>query len=88
MGKLLMTNPNDLASNKQQKQSQKNKKCVILQSQDDYGTDDFTNVKEPTVSAKSIQIYKNYTQLPDMVYERSPSAADLDIIEKYLKCGR
>lgn len=87
MGKILMQNPNEIVSNKQQ-ESQLNKRSINLQSQHNYGSDDFTHVTEPTVTAESIQMYKNYIYLPDMVYEQSPTSSDLDVIEKYIKCGR
>lgn len=84
MGKVFMSNTPMLTYNPKKPLLNRHKRIVHLSSLGDYGRDNFQKVVAPKVSAKSIEIYEKYVELPQRVYDRSPSTSDLDTINKYI----
>lgn len=62
----------------------RHKRMISLEPLADYGNDSYKQVKPPNVQQESISIYSAYVELPEQVYDRSPSVNDLNIIDKYI----
>lgn len=88
MGKVFMSNAPMLSYNPKKPLLNRHKRMVNLESLGNYGKGNYKQVEAPKVSSKSIKIYEKYVQLPEVVYDRSPSTSDLDTINKYISLLR
>lgn len=84
IGSVLMSNAAMSTYNPKKPLQNRQKRMVNLDSVGDYGTDNYKHVTPPKVKLASIVIMEKYVELPDQIYNRSPSANDFDIIQKYI----
>lgn len=82
MGMVLMSNAAMSTYNPKKPLNNIHKRMINLISRDDYGQDNYKEVKPPKVTDSAMKIYENYVELPGKVYDRSPSTNDLNIIHK------
>lgn len=80
--KVLMTNTSTMNMNPQKPLLNRSKREVILTPLHCYNDDNYKNITAPT---KSIKIYEKYIEIPDAVYNRSPSVFDLNVIARYIQ---
>lgn len=82
MGSVLMSNAGMKTYNPKKPLQNQQKRVVQLDALAHYRCD-YKQCEPPRVDSTSIDIYKNYINIPEKVYNRSPSTNDLDIISKY-----
>lgn len=86
IGKVLMVTPTTVVNlNVQKPLLNRSKREVILTPLHCYSEDNYKYIDAPHVPSKSIKIYEKYTEIPDAVYNRSPSVTDLNVITKYIQ---
>lgn len=83
MGVVLMSNITMSSYNPKKPLHNRHKRMIDLDPLGDYKNNDYKRVTSPKINEKSVEIYEKYTELPDKVYNRSPSISDLNIIQKY-----
>lgn len=83
--KVLMTNLSTINLNPQKPSLNRSKREVVLTPLHCYSKDNYEYIDAPRVTTKSIKIYEKYIEIPDAVYNRTPSASDLNIITKYIQ---
>lgn len=79
MGKILMSN-----TPKGQVNRQKRSVTLVLVPANCYGEDNYRQTKPPCIRLEAIQTYEKYVDLPETVYNRTPTTADLNTISNYL----
>lgn len=84
MGTVLMSSGAMNTYNPKKPLHNRNKRMVNLNSLNDYGQNNYKHVTPPQVKEKSIEIYRKYIELPNLVYNRSPGTKDLNLIHKLL----
>lgn len=84
IGAVLMTNAAMSTYNPKKPLLNRHKRTIDLVPIDDYGMDNYKQIKPPKVAAESIRIYEKYIEIPDKVHNRSPSISDLNTIHQYI----
>lgn len=87
MGTVLTSNVAMKTYNPKKPLHNRHKRLVELNSPTEYGGDNYKQVQPPTVDPVSIRIYEKYLELPDKVYNRSPSIRDFDVITNYISAN-
>lgn len=82
IGKVLM---HSLHSHSPKPLANRSKREIVWTPLQCYGDDNYKQVETPRVPLKSIKIYEKYVTVPEIIYNRSPSVCDLDIMAKYIR---
>lgn len=85
IGKVLMANASTINMNPQKPLQNRSKREVVLTPLHCYSEDNYKHVDAPRVTSKSIKTYEKYIEIPNAVYNRSPSVSDLNIISRYIQ---
>lgn len=86
IGKILMSNVAMSNYNPEKPWLNAHKRSIALLPLGCYEENFLRHYNMPRVDTKSVRIYERYAELPDTVYNQSPSIADLNTITKYFSC--
>lgn len=84
MWKILKSNAAMSTYNPKKPLLNRHKRVINLEPLGNYGNDSYKSVQPPKVTKASIKMYESYIDLPEKVFNGSPSVNDLDTIHKYL----